>query len=63
MLTKVKATLAKPENAYMKVQKKKAFRVNRKTEKKPEGGGIKAYLGYLRDPSNNKICTMCNIKS
>ena len=28
-----------------------------------EGGGIKAYLGYLRDPSNNKICTMCNIKS
>jgi|TARA_B110000285_G_scaffold135852_1_gene152243 hypothetical protein len=42
MLTKVKATLAKPENAYMKVQKKKAFRVNRKTEKKPEGGGIKA---------------------
>jgi hypothetical protein len=26
-----------------------------------EGGGIKAYLGYLRDPSNNKICTMCNL--
>ncbi len=26
-----------------------------------EGGGIKAYLGYLRDPSNNKICAMCHI--
>ena len=26
MLTKVKATLAKPENAYMKVYKKNAFK-------------------------------------
>ena len=36
MLTKVKATLAKPENAYMKVsQKKKAFRPNRKDGNEP----------------------------
>lgn len=27
-----------------------------------EGGGIKAYLGYLRDPSGNKICTMIHLK-
>ena len=27
-----------------------------------EGGGIKAYLGYLRDPSDNKICTMIHLK-
>ena len=26
-----------------------------------EGGGIKAYLGYLRDCINNKICTMCSL--
>jgi hypothetical protein len=43
MLTKVKATLAKPENAYMRVQKKKAFRVKPKTDKpKTDGNGIKA---------------------
>lgn len=24
-----------------------------------EGGGIRLYLAYLRDPSGNKICAMC----
>ena len=24
-----------------------------------EGGGMKLYLAYLRDPSGNKICAMC----
>ena len=24
-----------------------------------EGGGMKLYLAYLRDPDGNKICAMC----
>lgn len=24
-----------------------------------EGGGMKLYLAYLRDPSGNKVCAMC----
>ena len=28
-----------------------------------DGGGMQAYLGYLKDPSGNKICTMHNIKA
>ncbi len=28
-----------------------------------DGGVMQAYLGYLKDPSGNKICTMHNIKA
>ena len=24
-----------------------------------EGGGMKLYLAYLRDPDGNKVCAMC----
>lgn len=26
-----------------------------------EGGGMKLYLAYLRDPAGNKLCAMCRV--